>query len=213
MADYSIFPEFSPIGISEATINLILAGVIVSAIAAFVFRFASHRVYVIIYEQVKGGYVSTSGRYRKRFEKDTNMHSLMPMTGKMKLPAFDYEDYQKVSGAPIIGIKRQIKLIKVNKHTYYPMRPSDDMARVGMVQPYNSIGWVYGQVNSIVDKTLRRGGLFRMLSYAAPSAVIIAAIVILASALWTDNMLLQEMVTQIQAVGKAMVEVCSRWIE
>lgn len=196
--------------ITPAMLNLLIMAMIMAVIFFVMMKLRQNRVYVDLYEKVKSGYVSKPGRYRITYDKTTKMHSLVPMFGKERIPAFKSEHFQKVGGMPFVGVLRQIKLIKVNKHTYYPVLPPVDKTMIGDVKDFNSLTWVRTEILKAFDKKVNSGQLLYILSVAAPCVVIISAIVFLLIAMYTDQYLLQTLVGRIDEISQALIAVVGK---
>lgn len=197
------------LAITPATINLLMFGLIIAVVLFVLWKLHQNRMYVEIYEKVKSGYISKPGRYRIIYDKGTKMHSLVPMFGNERIPAFKSEHFQKVQSVPYFGILRQIKLIKVNKHTYYPVLPPTDRSILGDVKDYDSLTWVETEMIKAFEKKINRGQLLYVLSVTAPLIVIISAIVFLIIAMYTDQYLLHTLVAKIEEVTTALTAVAA----
>ena len=191
--------------ITPQMVNLIAIGLVLMLVSYVLFKLHKSRIFVEVYEKIKGGYVQKAGRYRIVFDKQTNMHCLISMMGGQRLPAFSSKHYQKVESQPIIGILRQIKLIKVNKHTYYPITPPDNqLACLGEVQPYNSLGWVRTEIIREFEKKIHKGQLLYLISILAPIVVILAVLAFFGIAIYTDKAIFEAFITQIETTSNAL---------
>ena len=74
--------------ITPGFINLVVIASICALVVFILFKLRQNRIYVDIYEKVKGGYVSKPGRYRLIYDKTTKMHTLTSMMGKTRLAPF-----------------------------------------------------------------------------------------------------------------------------
>lgn len=175
MADIPInlAPKLPQISLTPSLVNQMLIVLIICCILIFIVKMMRHRILVTIQEKVHGGYVPWSGRYRLMFEPSTNMHYLRPMFSGPRLPAFHSKCFRTVRGAPFIGPRRSLMLIKRNRYSYDVLVPSMDTSESGTVEEYNSIAWVDTEISREFKRKVAYGQMIQFLWILAPMLVIV----------------------------------------
>lgn len=172
--------------------TIILYGALVIIVMIFILKFVTNRRLVKIYEQVHGGYVLRSGRYRLVKDKE-NKECLGAMFGGNKLPGFVFEYWQKVNGIPFFGINRVISIIKLNDYSYKVILPSSSVVEgFADIQTYNSQSWVFFEQKKEYDKKKARGNIWYWIAIGTPSFVCVMIVVLLIAGLYTDGVVIHQ---------------------
>lgn len=167
-------------------INIVLWAIILAVGGIVIIRFIQHRVFVEILEKVKGGYVVRGGRYAVAYDNKNQLEYLRPMWGSNRLPSFPTECYQKVKGAPFIGIQRELSLVRINKYSYKVSLPRNDDSAQGITKYYDTLSWMFLEQRRLFLKERHKGKLMQILAILAPSFVILGFAVIIGWAIWTQ---------------------------
>ncbi len=170
LADGSLFGAGANI---STIINIVLWVLIISTGLIVIVKFVSHRVFVEILERVEGGYVCKGGRYALVHDRKTDLGYLRPMWGPERLPSFPMEAFQKTRGAPFIGIKRELSLIKLNKYSYKVSLPEPGIEKYGIVKYYDTLSWVFLEQRRKFLKKISKEQIFQTLMVLAPILVIV----------------------------------------
>ena len=168
--------------------------VILSVLVIILIKFMSHRVIVEVYEKTRGGYVVKGGRYAIAYDAKLGLEYLRPMWGKTRLPMFPLEYFQVTRGMPIIGVKREIMLIKQNHYSYKVLYPTNDFDNEGKIIYTDSLAWIYLEhKRKFIEQTNKEEFIQRMFM-VVPVVMIIMAIIF-----WIVMMFLQASITSHEA--------------
>lgn len=206
--DFSSMLTLPDIGVAftAQTFNTLLVWSLIAAGCFHVWKMSRHRITVEQYEFVKGGFVIRSHRYRRKFNKSTKIHELVPMYGKEVIPDFDYDDFHKDKGFPFFGSQRSLKLVRINRWTYKVIVPPKG-GNVGAVEERDCMGWVRGQINYAVDRFIKRERLMMLLSVIAPLAVILGCTVVVLIVGWQGIAAYEAFGEKLAMVGDAIIKV------
>lgn len=164
-------------------------------------RLMTHSIFVERLTLVKGGYVSTGGRYAEVFDKYSELWFLRPIFGKARLPIFPSNHYQKVKSLPFLGVKRELMLIYINKFNPIPkvIVPTQDNKRYGIIKDVDIKRWLFINQRQEFIRKLKQADIVYMLSILAPTIIIFGSIIF-----FTITILLQASITT--SVGNEMKE-------
>lgn len=150
--------------------------IIGSIVLLIIIKMNQHRINVEIMEYVQGGYVSKYGRYAMVRDKKNQLEYLRPMFGKNRLPSFPTEVFQKTKGAPIIGMKRVLLLIKQNQYSYKVLLPPKNLVILGEVKYFDTLPWLFIEQKRQFLVKHKREKFLNALAVIAPIVVILMAL-------------------------------------
>lgn len=187
MADFiSYLPQMPNLQFSPFIIQYAFLALLFGIILVFLIQLSRNRIFIEVYDSVKDGYVSLGGRYRRMFDNDTKMFYLRPMMGKTRIPDFDPSYFQKVDGMPILGVTRQIKVIKINNYTYMPLLPTLDEMQFCSAITNNSIAWQHTELNREFKRKVAQGLIINLIIIAAPAFLILVLFIFLFMGIYFD---------------------------
>lgn len=189
--------------------ELIMISIMVSICLWFLIRFIQHRRLVNIYEIVKGGYVKSGGRYSICNDKTTNIEYLRPIFGNKRLPSFPSKFWQKTFSVPLLGIQRVLNIVKINSYTYKPIL-IDYINGTISIKDYSTLGFVYMEEYRDFVKKRKRADVAHLLSFIAPSIVIMATLGFLAYAIYTQSGINEIATQRIEQATAALIDYASR---
>ena len=187
---FDLIPNFGGLSLGSnapsisSIVNIGLWGFIIIATIFILLKFGTHRIFVELLENVRGGYVVKGGRYRIRFDKKNSMEYLEPMFGSERLPNFPTAAYQKVKGVAIIGVQREISVIKLNKYSFKVSLPPENGEDRGIIKYYNTLTWVFLEQRRQFLRKLVNNRTMHYLAILAPSVIILFSFIILAWAIY-----------------------------
>lgn len=185
-------------------IDIIIYALIFSLLMFMIIRFVQHRRLVNIYIKVKSGYIKTAGRYEISNDKNTNIEYLRPIFGSLRLPNFPGKYWQKTKGLPLIGITRTINIVKLNSYTYKPIDIDSDTGNVNIID-YNTIGFTYMEEYGKFLREKRKADIMYVLSFVAPSVVIITTIAFFVLAMLGQANIEGQAATEMKRIAEAMI--------
>jgi hypothetical protein len=142
-----------------------------------IIRYATHRILVEKLVIVNGGYVISTNRYARAYDKRSKLSYLRPMWGRERLPPFPDNFFIKTSGMPLVGCNRLISLIFVNKNTPVVVQPPNPALNLPpCIDEVDIKRWFFINDRSQFIEKVKKGQLFYTLSILAPGIVIIGCI-------------------------------------
>jgi hypothetical protein len=154
----------------------ILYGLLIVVFVWLIYKYASCRIIVETHEKVRGGYIIRKGRYGKYKDKSTGLQYLGSMWGGKKLPYFSPKFYYKLYGMPLVGINRQLSIIKINDYSYKVIQPPKDVDAFAEGDYVETMPWVFMNEKTIFLKKFKQSEFWHKLTIYAPLAIIIGAI-------------------------------------
>lgn len=166
-------------------------------------KLATNRILVEKLYIVKNGLVVRNGRYRI----DNKNNCLRAMFGPDKLPLFPEQYYQKVNGAPILGLRRVISVVFKNKYSPMICLPTDNKENIGEYKDLETRRWYYTIQRNIFLKQFNKTNIAYILTVYAPLVIIIFTIGFFIYMLFIEKNAMQDLsnkidilITQIETV-------------
>jgi len=182
---------------------ILVISMIVGLILMMILKIKGHRVLVERLNIVSGGYVITSARYCKKFDKSTKMYFLSPIFGNKRLPDFPPECFQKINGMPFFGIQRQISLIFKNELSPVVSLPDGEAVEKNIKR------WYFMEERTKFMKKLKRGDLVYFLSIFTPTIIIFGALLFWAFTMYLQAGIMENLGDRINDLTNSLL----KWIE